>query len=655
MRGHKLRILKMTILWSPSQESIKHSQLSLFMAFIHKKLGVVLSDYDSLWQWSIDNSAEFWNALFKYYNVITHCEPINLRHSTGSALYETTWFNGATLNFAQNLLQDNSEKTALSFISEKGDVKQLSYKMLSQQTARLSNAMRAQGIQTGDRVVGVMPNCIETVIAMLATTAIGAIWSCCSPDFGFQGILDRFGQVEPKLLFTVDGYHYNGKAHECLSKIPLLLNAIQSIEQIVVCPFNNKMPEIKTLDKTRLFNDYLSDNTTLDFESVPFNHPLYIMYSSGTTGSPKCIVHGVGGTLLQHLKELSLHSNLTHKDTLFFFTTCGWMMWNWMISALALGSHIILYDGSPTFEKPDKLLDIVKRFNVNVFGCGAKYLDALEKSGTIPNATGSFPALNTLLSTGSPLAHHSFDFVYKHIKKDIQLSSISGGTDIISCFALGNPTLPVHRGELQCKGLGMNVMIVNELGIEIKEQKGELVCKNAFPSMPIYFWNDPNNEKYHAAYFDRFKGYWAQGDYAELTKHIGLIIYGRADATLNPGGVRIGTAEIYRQVEKIEEVLDSIVIGQPWQDDERIILFVQLKKEYCLDEALITRITQTIRRHTTARHVPAKIISVTAIPRTISGKVVELTVKKIVCGESISNLDALANPSSLDQFKPENW
>ena len=645
----------MNALWTPSLKNIEDSQLTQFQAFLKKKYQVETKNYASLYDWSIKENTLFWAAIAEFFQLTTNTQKSNINKKTGPQFYQTTWFENTELNFAEKLLNGPSNGIALTFINESETISQLTYPALKNKVARLSNAMRDNGIKKGDRIAGLMPNCLESVIAMLATTTLGAIWSSCSPDFGFQGVLDRFGQIKPKLLFTVDGYQYNGKKHDCLAKIPLLIKAIDSIDTVIVCPFNTPKPILSPSKKTILFEAYLSDELTLTFEPLSFNHPLYILYSSGTTGAPKCIVHSVGGTLIQHLKELSLHTNLTHKDTFFFFTTCGWMMWNWMISSLALGTHIILYEGSPTYQRTDHLFKLVDQFNVSVFGCGAKYLDSVEKAGCTPKEHYDFSALKTLLSTGSPLSHHSFDFVYQNVKSELQLSSISGGTDIISCFALGNPTLPVYRGELQCLGLGLKVAVYNKEGSAVTQEKGELVCQMPFPCMPLYFWNDKDNKKYHAAYFNRFKDCWSQGDYAEITKHKGLIIYGRADATLNPGGVRIGTAEIYRQVEKIDGVLDSIVIGQPWQNDERVLLFVQLEKGLVLDETLIKKIKQQIRQNTTPRHVPEKIITVTAIPRTLSGKVVEITVKKIVSGEAINNIEALANPEVLAQFHPKNW
>ena len=645
----------MTKMWQPSNSTINSSQLTVFTKYIEEKFNCQFDDYKALWQWSIDNKELFWLSIWQFFSVIHQSPPTTIFKSNGSEFYQNTWFNGAKLSFAENLLKNKSENIALCFINETGTKTSLSYLQLNNLCGRLANAMRENGIKKGDRIAGIMPNCLETVIAMLATTSIGAIWSSCSPDFGFQGCMDRFEQIQPKLIFSVDGYQYNGKSHQCLDKVHKLLNNISSIEQLIIIPFNSNELSVSDYKQTILFNDYLSNNDSLIFESVPFNHPLYIMFSSGTTGSPKCIVHSVGGTLLQHLKELALHSNISNKDKVFFFTTCGWMMWNWMISSLALSAEVILYDGCPTYKKPDLLLEIVAKQHVTVFGCGAKYLDSIEKAGSCPIKNYDFKALKTILSTGSALSPHSFDFVYKDIKSDLQLSSISGGTDIISCFALGNPNTPVYRGELQCAGLGMDVQIFDENANSVKNQKGELVCCSPFPSMPMYFWNDPENKKYHNAYFDRFKNCWAQGDYAKLTQNNGLIIYGRSDSILNPGGVRIGTAEIYRQVEKVKQVIDSVVIGQKWHDDERIILFVQLKAKFQLTDDLIKIIKQQIRKNTTPRHMPAKVIQVSAIPRTISGKVVEVAVKKTVHGEKINNIEAIANPEALEQFKIENW
>lgn len=641
----------MTVLWQPSTIQQKNNQLSKFKAFIEEKYHIQFENYQALWQWSVSQAESFWLEIWHFFSVLHHKKPTKIFKKTGEAFYQVQWFEGAQLNFAENLLRGKPNNIALSFINEQGQLTQLNYQTLKIQVARLANRLRELDIQKGDRVAALMPNCPQTVIAMLATASIGAIWSACSPDFGLQGVLERFGQIQPKILFTINGYQYNGKTHSCLATVEQLAQHLPDIKQIIITPFIAQDIPIKKIVKATLFDDFLSDNNQLIFEPLPFNHPLCILYSSGTTGTPKCIVHSAGGTLLQHLKELALHSNVSQQQTIFFFTTASWMMWNWLISSLALGAHVVLYDGCPSYPQPTRLFDIVEKLDVSIFGCGAKYLDMLEKSSCSLSQTHNLGKLKTILSTGSPLSPHSFDYVYQLIKSDVQLSSISGGTDILSCFALGNPTLAVHRGELQCLGLGMDVAVYNEQGKPITQQKGELVCKSPFPSMPIYFWNDPQQKKYRAAYFERFTDCWAHGDYAELTIHNGLIIYGRSDAVLNPGGVRIGTAEIYRQVEKIPQVIDSVVIGQPWQGDERIVLFVQLQDLLILDDKLILSIQQFIKKNTTPRHVPAKILQVNAIPKTITGKVVELAVKKTVCGEAVTNIDALANPKALEQFK----
>ncbi|HSC05374.1 MAG TPA: acetoacetate--CoA ligase, partial [Steroidobacteraceae bacterium] len=498
---------------------------------------------------------------------------------------------------------------------------------------------------------GYLPNLPETVIAMLATASIGASWTSCSPDFGIQGVLDRFGQIAPKVLFTADGYFYGGKTIDSLAPIAGVLAQLPSVEQVVVVPYVSATPDFKTLRSATLYGDFGVAAQPLQFAALPFDHPLYILYSSGTTGVPKCIAHGAGGTLLQHQKEHLLHTDSKPGDRMLYFTTCGWMMWNWLVSVLAVGAAAVLYDGSPTYPDARVLWRIAESEKLAVFGTSARYLAAIEKEGVKPGAEFRLDALRAILSTGSPLAPEGFEYVYRDIKADVQLSSISGGTDIVSCFVLGSPVLPVYRGEIQCRGLGMRVEIFGEDGHPIVDEPGELVCTAPFPSMPVGFWNDPDGSRYRAAYFERFPNVWCHGDYAALTAHDGIIIYGRSDAVLNPGGVRIGTAEIYRQVEKLDEVLESLAVGQDWKNDTRVILFVRLRPGVTLSDALHQKIRETIRSNTTSRHVPARIIAVPEIPRTISGKIVELAVRNVIHGRPVKNTDALANPQALDHFR----
>ncbi|MEX1222042.1 MAG: acetoacetate--CoA ligase [Idiomarina sp.] len=637
------------MMWQPSADTIADARMTDFLQHIDKSYDLGLANYADLHQWSVQHKEEFWSQVWDYFDVVGDKGKTILEN--GEKMPGANWFPQAKLNFAENLLRHKDDHLALIFRGENGTRQQLTYAELYGEVAALAASFRAHGVKAGDRIAGMLPNCIETVVAMLATTSIGAIWSSCSPDFGVQGVLDRFGQIEPKLFITVDGYFYNGKTIDLADKTQAILQAIDSIEHTLVVNFTGNYQGAKQ-NGMHAWQDFLdADATSIDFAPMSFNDPLYIMFSSGTTGVPKCIVHGIGGTLLQHYKEHGLHTDLDRDDTLFYFTTCGWMMWNWLVSGLALGATLVLFDGSPFAPKPEVLWDIADEENISVFGTSAKYLSALEKAGVKPAESHELESLRALLTTGSVLPPESFDYVYRDIKQDVCLSSISGGTDIVSCFALGCPILPVYRGELQCRGLGLAVDIFDDQGNPVREQKGELVCTQSFPCMPIGFWNDDNGERYYNAYFARFDNIWAHGDYAELTEHDGVVIYGRSDAVLNPGGVRIGTAEIYRQVEKVDAVLESIAVGQQYDGDERVVLFVKLRDGIQLNDELQQEIRRTIRANATPRHVPAIIAQVDDIPRTISGKIVELAVRQVIHGETVKNTDALANPEALVLFK----
>jgi acetoacetyl-CoA synthetase len=640
------------LLWQPSNERIEQSNLAGFMRALERDCNVKIADYRALYQWSIENPQDFWQAVWRFGGVKAS-NPGERVLVDGDKMPGAQWFPEARLNFAENLLRRRDDSDALVFWGEDKVKRHLSYRELYDEVSRLAQALKATGVRADDRVAGFLPNMPEAVIAMLAATSLGATWCSCSPDFGVRGVVDRFGQIEPKVLIAVEGYYYNGKTQDCLEKLHGIMAELPSVERLVIVPYTRAEPALQRLPKAKLWSDFVAAYAPreIEFAQLPFDHPLYILFSSGTTGAPKCIVHGAGGTLLQHLKEHLLHTDVKAGDRVFYFTTCSWMMWNWLVSALAAEATLLLYDGSPFYPSASMLFDYADAENMAIFGTSAKYIDAVAKSGLTPRETHSLASVKAILSTGSPLAPESFDFVYQKIKPDLCLSSISGGTDIISCFALGCPILPVYRGELQCRGLGLAVEVWNDIGQPVHREKGELVCVKPFPSMPIGFWNDPQGEKYHAAYFERFPNVWCHGDYVELTQHDGMIIYGRSDTVLNPGGVRIGTAEIYRQVEQVEEVLEALVIGQDWRNDVRVVLFVRLREGVQLNEALIKKIKQKVRENTTPRHVPAKVIQVSDIPRTKSGKIVELAVRDVVHGRPVKNIEALANPEALEGFR----
>ena len=636
-------------LWTPSEQRIQSTRMTAWQHWIGKEYGVRCEDYPSLQQWSVSQREAFWQSIARYFAVKFHTPATRVLEN--DSMPGARWFPGSSLNFAEHLLRHRGDKAAIVSYLENGERRETSFAQLRADTGALAHWLRQQGIKAGDRVVGIMPNITETVVGMLATTSLGGVWSSCSPDFGVQGLLDRFGQVAPEILICTDGYFYNGKRVDCREKIRDVVAQLPTVKKVLVVPVLDANPDISLFANALPWEAALSQASEPVFEPQPFAHPLYIMYSSGTTGMPKCIVHSAGGTLLQHLKEHGLHTDVSEQDVIFYYTTCGWMMWNWLVSALALGATIVLYDGSPTYPKADSLWDIAERENISIFGTSAKYIASLQNAGSKPRETHKLPKLKSILSTGSPLANESFHYVYRDIKADVCLSSISGGTDIISCFALGNPNLPVYEGELQCKGLGMAVDIFDEDGRSIQNEKGELVCTQAFPSMPIGFWNDADGKKYQSAYFSRFPGIWAHGDFAEQRPYGGMVIHGRSDTVLNPGGVRIGTAEIYRQVEKLEEVLESIAIGQEWQDDVRVVLFVKLRPGVTLDDDLQKRIKTIIRENTTVRHVPARILQVSDMPRTVNGKLVEIAARDVVHGRKVNNLSAIANPDVLEEFR----
>jgi acetoacetyl-CoA synthetase len=611
--------------------------------------GMRTGDYDLLWRWSIRNPARFWELVWEYCEVRA-ARPADQVLGNPMLMPGAKWFAGAELNFAENLLRQSGDRLALIALDESGRRRALTADELRERVRAVAAALRNDGVVPGDRVAGFLPNTLETVVAMLAATSLGAIWSSCSPDFGLDGVLERFGQIGPKVLFACDGYRYAGKAIDTRERVAQVVAKLPDLKRLVIVPFLEEHPELAGLRGAVRFPQYAAPGA-LAFAQLPFDHPLYILYSSGTTGAPKCIVHGAGGTLLQHLKELVLHTDVRAGDRLFFYTTCGWMMWNWLVSGLAAGATVVLYDGAPTHPGPEALWDLAGREGFTQMGVSPRYLAALDKSGYKPREHHKLPALRTLLSTGSPLAPEQFDFVYREVKADVQLASISGGTDIISCFALGDPQLPVYRGELQCRGLGMAVDVLDDEGRPVRGAPGELVCRQPFPSMPLGFWNDPGGKRFRAAYFERFPGIWHHGDYAQLMPSGGLVISGRSDATLNPGGVRIGTAEIYRIVDALPEVLESVAVAHRHDDDERVVLFVRLRDGVTWSDDLKQSIRGAIRARLTPRHVPAQVLPCPEVPRTISGKITELAVRELIHGRPVKNADALANPRSLEYFK----
>ncbi|MBT4889246.1 MAG: acetoacetate--CoA ligase [Rhodospirillales bacterium] len=640
-----------TPLWTPDTLNASQTHMHAFMDFMTERFALDDGDYEALWEFSIEDREVFWDTFRKFANLRASHWGDKIC-SNANQMPGAKWFPDARLNYAENMLNRRDEGEAMVFRGEDKVESRLSWAELYNQVSVLAQGMRREGIEPGDRVSGYMPNMPATIIAMLATSSIGAVWSSCSPDFGVQGVLDRFGQIEPKLVISVDGYFYNGKSHSMREKLTEVMAGLPSVSSLLIVPYTTETPDISTIPKAVLLDEFTEDfrPKDIEFEQLPFDHPLFIMYSSGTTGVPKCIVHGAGGTLIQHAKEHMLHSDIHPDDRVFYFTTCGWMMWNWLASVLGRGATLLLYDGSPFYPDGNVIWDYAQEERMTFFGTSAKYIDALAKSGIKPRETHNLKTLRAMASTGSPLAPESFDYVYNDIKQDIHLASIAGGTDIVSCFMLGNPAAPVYRGEIQCRGLGMAVDVFDDEGKPVRGDKGELVCTVPFPSMPVGFWNDEDGAKYHSAYFDRFDNIWCHGDYVELTANNGIVIYGRSDATLNPGGVRIGTAEIYRQVEQLDDVVEGIVIGQSWDNDVRVVLFVRLRDGVDLDDALQDTIRKQIKANCTPRHVPARIIQVADIPRTKSGKITELAVRDVVHGRTIKNKEALANPEALDLY-----
>ena len=639
------------MLWKPSDESIRQSNMHRFMQFINSKYNQKFTQYTPLYAWSVRNIPDFWASLWEFADII-HSKPYDQVVDDLGKMPGARWFSGAHLNFAENLLRHRDGQTALIFKGEGQSSVKITYAQLYDEVARIAKSLRAMGIKPGDRVVGFLPNMPHAIIAMLAATSIGAIWSSCSPDFGIKGVLDRFGQIQPRVIFTADGYFFKGKKIDSLERMASILKELRSIERVVVVPYTAPAPDIRGLPNAVHWADFRAREAGLQiqFEQLPFEHPLYIMYSSGTTGLPKCMVQSAGGILVHHLKELMLHTDLTRADTIFYFTTCGWMMWNWLTSSLAVGATLVLFDGNPFHPHPGALWEMAQDEKITVFGTSAGYIAALMNTGVKPGRQYDLKPLRAVLSTGSPLSVEGFEFIYRDVKSDLQLASIAGGTDLNGCFALGNPMGPVYAGELQCRGLAMDVHAFDAEGHPVINQQGELVCCKPFPSMPIYFWDDPEGKKYRGAYFYVYPNVWRHGDFIAINERGGVVIYGRSDATLNPGGVRIGTAEIYSIVALMPEIVDSLVIGQNWKNDVRVILFVKLPEGEQLTEALRQKIRDTIRNLASPRHVPAKIIAVPGIPYTLNMKKVEMAVKKVMDGEPVLNKDALGNPEVLDFY-----
>ena len=637
-------------LWTPSEQRVKDTNMYRFLESVNNRHNQSFVGYDELYSWSIENLEDFWAEMWSFLN-IKASKTYDRVIDDPAKMPGAQWFSGSRLNFAENLLRYRDDQTALIFRGENLVRRTLTYQELFLEVAGVAASLKKMGIEPGDRIVGFMPNMPETIIAMLAATSLGAVWSSCSPDFGVKGVLDRFGQTRPRLIFTADGYYFKGKTIDSLEKIAGISAEIPSIEKVVVVPYISAEPDLEKLPNSLLFADFRTTGVSdIDYVQLPFDHPLYIMYSSGTTGLPKCMVQSAGGVLIHQLKELILHTDLKREDTIFYFTTCGWMMWNWLTCSLGVGATLVLFDGNPFFPGPGALWQMAEEEKITVFGTSAGYIAALKNTGVKPGSEYNLQPLKALLSTGSPLSREDFHFIYDEIKKDLQLASISGGSDLNGCFALGNPMGPVYEGELQCRGLGMKVFAYNEQGEPVVGEQGELVCTAPFPSMPIYFWDDDDGSKYHSAYFEGFPGVWTHGDFIEVTERGGLIMYGRSDATLNPGGVRIGTAEIYRIMEQLEEIEDSVVVGQKYQNDVRVILFVKMKQGYALNDELKDSIRKSIRSLASPRHVPGKILAAPDIPYTLNMKKVELAVQKMIHGKEVKNKDALKNPEALDFF-----